>query len=432
MSKVADLHEKWSREPDYREAYDGLGPEFELAKSLIEARTRARLTQAELAERMQTTQSVIARLESGRSRPSTRTLDKIAQRRPEPLLVRAQLQQARHHPRPRHRRRACALPKAGGDRPLCRRDGRAGAHGGARPRLRDPARGQPRPRDDLDHALRPHRPARRLPGRRPRGHGRRRPHEHLRRRRPPAGAYRRAPGLHARLRTGGDGHHAGALRPQPHRPRRPCDHLHAGSRRRHAHHDAPLLVRQPGHPTTGSPQPLRRTAGPHRLPSERRLHRHAVLLEPGRGRPSRPHHRLDDRRRLLPFLRRLRLRRRHRRHHRPVRSRNVGGRARRLLLPLHQGPHLRRGHRTAPLHLPGQLAARPPRERPIGRARLLPRGRAPPTSAPRSPIPAHSASSTRRRSRSGGPPPSSASTTSRSTKTLDCAATRSSPWPKRE
>ena len=79
MSKLADLHEKWSREPDYREAYDELGPEFELARSLIEARTRAKLTQAELAERMKTTQSVIARLESGRSRPSTRTLDKIAQ-----------------------------------------------------------------------------------------------------------------------------------------------------------------------------------------------------------------------------------------------------------------------------------------------------------------------------------------------------------------
>ena len=65
MSKLADLHERWSREPEYREAYDGLGPEFELSRSLIEARTRAKLTQAELAERMQTTQSVIARLESG-------------------------------------------------------------------------------------------------------------------------------------------------------------------------------------------------------------------------------------------------------------------------------------------------------------------------------------------------------------------------------
>ena len=78
MSRVSELHEKWMREPHYREAYDRLGPEFEVSRCVIEARTRARLTQAELAERMKTTQSVIARLESGRTSPSTRTLEKIA------------------------------------------------------------------------------------------------------------------------------------------------------------------------------------------------------------------------------------------------------------------------------------------------------------------------------------------------------------------
>ena len=78
MTRVADLHEEWSRDPGYREVYDRLGPEFELSRSLIEARTRAGLTQAELAERMETTQPVVARLESGRARPSARTLEKIA------------------------------------------------------------------------------------------------------------------------------------------------------------------------------------------------------------------------------------------------------------------------------------------------------------------------------------------------------------------
>ncbi len=78
MSKVRDLHKAWSRDRGYREAYEELGPEFELARSLIEARTRAGLTQAQLARRMQTTQSVIARMESGRVRPSTKTLEKVA------------------------------------------------------------------------------------------------------------------------------------------------------------------------------------------------------------------------------------------------------------------------------------------------------------------------------------------------------------------
>ena len=78
MRRLTDLHEEWSQEPEYREAYDRLGTEFELVRAVIEARTGAGFTQAELAERMETTQSVVARLESGRVRPSTRTLEKIA------------------------------------------------------------------------------------------------------------------------------------------------------------------------------------------------------------------------------------------------------------------------------------------------------------------------------------------------------------------
>ena len=60
MSKVSDLHKKWSHNPEYRAAYEELGPEFDLARVLIEARIGAKLTQAQLAERMETTQSVIA------------------------------------------------------------------------------------------------------------------------------------------------------------------------------------------------------------------------------------------------------------------------------------------------------------------------------------------------------------------------------------
>ena len=79
MTEVRDLHKKWLQEPDYRVAYEQLGAEFELARVLIEARTQAGLTQAELARRMKTTQSVIARMESGHVRPSTRTLERLAE-----------------------------------------------------------------------------------------------------------------------------------------------------------------------------------------------------------------------------------------------------------------------------------------------------------------------------------------------------------------
>ena len=78
MTKVSKLHREWVKDPAYRQAYDELAPEFALAQALIEARTRADLTQAGLASRMQTTQSTVARLESGRIHPSTRTLERIA------------------------------------------------------------------------------------------------------------------------------------------------------------------------------------------------------------------------------------------------------------------------------------------------------------------------------------------------------------------
>ena len=78
MSKVRDLHRKWMKDPDYRRAHEALKPEFETARALIEARANAGLTQEQLAGRMKTTQSVVARLESGRAKPSTRTLERVA------------------------------------------------------------------------------------------------------------------------------------------------------------------------------------------------------------------------------------------------------------------------------------------------------------------------------------------------------------------
>jgi transcriptional regulator with XRE-family HTH domain len=78
MTKVRKLHEEWIKDPQYREEYEVLENEFSLAAALIKARTDAGLTQEELARRMDTTQSVIARMESGRVKPSSRTLQRFA------------------------------------------------------------------------------------------------------------------------------------------------------------------------------------------------------------------------------------------------------------------------------------------------------------------------------------------------------------------
>ncbi|MDA0205486.1 MAG: helix-turn-helix transcriptional regulator [Acidobacteria bacterium] len=78
MAKVRDLHQKWIKNKEYRKAHDDLAPEFAIARAVIEARAAAGLTQEQLAQRMDTTQSVIARLEGGRARPSTQTLERLA------------------------------------------------------------------------------------------------------------------------------------------------------------------------------------------------------------------------------------------------------------------------------------------------------------------------------------------------------------------
>ena len=75
---VAESFAAWQKDPEYVAAYDALRPEFALASALIHARSGADMTQEQVASAMGTTQAVIARLESGRSLPSTRTLERYA------------------------------------------------------------------------------------------------------------------------------------------------------------------------------------------------------------------------------------------------------------------------------------------------------------------------------------------------------------------
>jgi ribosome-binding protein aMBF1 (putative translation factor) len=76
MIKLDTLHKKWMKDPEYRKEYDALEEEFALIAEVTKA--RAGLSQAQLAKRMKTTQSAVARLESGRGLPSTRTLGRFA------------------------------------------------------------------------------------------------------------------------------------------------------------------------------------------------------------------------------------------------------------------------------------------------------------------------------------------------------------------
>lgn len=78
MKSLHQLKTELLNNPQTRAEYEALGAEYETARELIAARGLAGLTQSEVAQRMGTTQSVIARLESGKQAPSLRTVQRYA------------------------------------------------------------------------------------------------------------------------------------------------------------------------------------------------------------------------------------------------------------------------------------------------------------------------------------------------------------------
>lgn len=78
MTSISDLKKKWMHDPAFRSEYQKADADYSIIESLIRARHDANLSQAELAKRIGTTQSAIARLESGSISPSISTLQRYA------------------------------------------------------------------------------------------------------------------------------------------------------------------------------------------------------------------------------------------------------------------------------------------------------------------------------------------------------------------
>ena len=78
----SELKEKALQNSNVKKIYDSLEPEYSFLRELLQARQRAGLTQAEIAERMGTKAPAVTRLESslssGRHSPSLATLKKYA------------------------------------------------------------------------------------------------------------------------------------------------------------------------------------------------------------------------------------------------------------------------------------------------------------------------------------------------------------------
>lgn len=77
--RLLDKLPELMRKPEFARAYKEAEEEFCVAREIIRARTIAGLSQKELAERIGTTQSVVARLESSTHTPSVSTLKRVAE-----------------------------------------------------------------------------------------------------------------------------------------------------------------------------------------------------------------------------------------------------------------------------------------------------------------------------------------------------------------
>jgi predicted transcriptional regulator len=79
MTKLATLKRRLMKNPKFRTEYEKADAEFSIVEALINARTAAKLSQAEVAKRIGTTQSAIARLEAGNTEPTIPTLRRYAE-----------------------------------------------------------------------------------------------------------------------------------------------------------------------------------------------------------------------------------------------------------------------------------------------------------------------------------------------------------------
>lgn len=77
--KIKKSKAQLMKDPEFRVEYAHIEEEYALIEAMVRARAAANLTQAELAMRLGTTQSAVARLEGGKVSPSFATLRRYAE-----------------------------------------------------------------------------------------------------------------------------------------------------------------------------------------------------------------------------------------------------------------------------------------------------------------------------------------------------------------
>ncbi len=87
MSNYRDLKKRLLKNKGIKKEYDRLRPEYELLDKIISLRLKQKMTQKELAEKIDTKQSAVSRLEKGMINPTVDFLNKLASAFGKKLIV---------------------------------------------------------------------------------------------------------------------------------------------------------------------------------------------------------------------------------------------------------------------------------------------------------------------------------------------------------
>jgi ribosome-binding protein aMBF1 (putative translation factor) len=74
-----ELDKKWMKDPKFIRAWQKVEPEYKLARALIGARLKKKMTQAQLAKKIGSKQPVISRIEAMTELPNISLLKRLAQ-----------------------------------------------------------------------------------------------------------------------------------------------------------------------------------------------------------------------------------------------------------------------------------------------------------------------------------------------------------------
>ena len=78
MSKWEDLEKELLSDPETRKEFDKLAPRYAVISEFIKVRLKKGMTQKDVADKIGTKQSAVARLEAGNINPTIGFLEKVA------------------------------------------------------------------------------------------------------------------------------------------------------------------------------------------------------------------------------------------------------------------------------------------------------------------------------------------------------------------